>query len=274
MLFLLIACAKPETDLWIGGDLFVGRNPPAELLSDIRPPGIGIVNLEGAVTRDPPESNLRLTHAPSVLPFLAASGIRMVSVANNHAKDGPMLDFQEFGGVIPASGPHAGHLSLPAFELVLSAWDLSEGLPEGLEPELQRARPPEGVLIASFHVTGPVSYLPRTELKEATEIALRAGASVVMAHGSHVLGPLQWRGEQLVAWGLGNIAFACDCTEETDAMLLGLHFVGRKLETVRVLPIRAGLRGEKPSFAKEPQGILDLLGAIGSGRLEGGMLGR
>ena len=129
------------------------------------------------------------------------------------------------------------------------------------------------MLIATFHVTGPALYLPRPELRRAVEAALAAGASVVAAHGTHALGPLERRGDAVIAWGLGNVAFACDCTDERDAVLLRIRFEGRRPAGVEVLPIDAGLNGAPARPSADAAGVLDLLESIGTVglRREGGV---
>lgn len=266
----LLACSSPEipATVWLGGDLHLGPTPAPEVLSALAPlAGIpGIVNLEGALTEHPRADGLRLSNPPTVLPLLYAANIRALSLANNHAEDGPPVDPQRLSdaGLAASSGPIFSSFQAGDLRIGLSAWDLSEGVPSELRASLDTAKAAFPVLIVSYHVTGPPSFLPRPELRAATDIALAAGASVVMAHGTHVLGPVERRGSQLIAWGLGNIAFACDCTDQSDSMLLRVHLRGPKVEGAEVLPIQAGLEGAPLKMAPRPGEILDLLEAIGS----------
>jgi poly-gamma-glutamate capsule biosynthesis protein CapA/YwtB (metallophosphatase superfamily) len=149
----------------------------------------------------------------------------------------------------------------------VTAHDLTPGVPRNLQAELVAARKQAEVLIVTFHVTGPPSYLPRPELRKAVEIAYQAGALVIAAHGTHALGPVERREHAVIAWGLGNVAFACDCTREEDAMILRVRVEAGKVAKAEVVPIRAGLNKKAASPAKDPQAIFDLLEAVGSSKL-------
>ena len=110
-----------------------------------------------------------------------------------------------------------------------------------------------------LHVSGPASYLPSAEARAAVDLALAAGADVVAAHGTHAVGPVERRGGAVIAWGLGNLAFNCVCTTETDGLLLHVDR-GR----ADVWPIRAGMMAAPAHLATDPEAVYDLLTAIGS----------
>jgi poly-gamma-glutamate synthesis protein (capsule biosynthesis protein) len=145
-----------------------------------------------------------------------------------------------------------------------------------LKSDLFEARRRGDVLIATFHVTGPALYARRPELRQAVELALSAGARVVAAHGTHAVAAVERRGDAVIAWGLGNVAFACDCTDEADAVLMRVRFEGTsegtKVAAVELLPIDAGLDGGPARPSEDAAGILALLRSIGSSpfRSEGG----
>lgn len=276
-LLLLAACAHarvqpaPPVKLWFGGDVELGSGSGA--LDPLRPlvteRGAGVVNLEGPVAEGG-----RIFNAPGALPQLRALGVRAVGIANNHAldvgPDGPSrtADAARATGLTPFGGPAgAAILVIGGKRIALTAHDLALGVPPHLADELAAARQQADVLIATFHVTGAATYLPRPELREAAEVALAAGAQVVVAHGTHALGPLERRGNALIAWGLGNVAFACDCTDARDAFLLALTLDGPHLEA-EILPIDAGLRGQPARPASDPAGLFDLLEAVGTPALE------
>jgi poly-gamma-glutamate synthesis protein (capsule biosynthesis protein) len=287
LLGLLAGCAHPSRPtppskpvpvrLWFGGDLNLGPGgvpvlaPLAPLLRDLGP---GVVNLEGAVAEAPPAGpGLKLWNAPSALPGLAAAGIRAVGLANNHAHDsgpdGPARSAAaaRASGLIPfGEGAGPAVIALGGLRVALTAHDLEHGVPPHLAEELAQARAGADALVATFHVTGKASYLPPPELRQAAELALAAGARAVVAHGSHRVGPVERRGDAVIAWGLGNLAFACDCTDETDAVILALDLSGPRTEA-QLLPITAGIRRGPARPSPEPQAILELLEAAGSPKL-------
>ncbi|MEZ4464036.1 MAG: CapA family protein [bacterium] len=195
------------------------------------------MNLEGPVGAGKPGGD-RLRNGPAVLAALEAVGVAAVTVANNHAADdGPA----GLAATRAAAGPVAvlGELasaSVAGVE-VLAAYEAS---PEALAAAVQ-ARAPAPVIV-TLHVLAPPSYRPSAETRARVEAALAAGAAVVAVHGSHALGAVERRGRQVVAWGLGNLAFACRCTAEDEAMALEVTLSDGEVDAV-VVPLRAGLHG-------------------------------
>lgn len=235
-----------------------------------------LVNLEGPVAAGEPfvieGETVRLRNAPSVPPGLRASGITAVSITNNHALD-EGLDGRRAtrkalsaAGLAPIGNESTATLEVDGRRVVLSAFDLSDGVPKTLGQTIRRQSRGNATHIVTFHVVAPALYLPSRQLREATEIALDAGADVVAAHGSHALGPVERRGNQIIAWGLGNLAFNCECTTERDGLLLFLRFTGEDIEAA-VVPVDAGLNGEPTRLASDPDATYDLLEALDSSPL-------
>jgi poly-gamma-glutamate synthesis protein (capsule biosynthesis protein) len=267
----------PEVRLWFGGDVNLGtaKNPVLKSLEDILKGGVGIVNLEGPVSEQLPSGKkVKLRNNPGALSQLRDAGVRVAGIANNHALDagvnGPQQTAQALdrAGIVP-SGGQAGPaaLAIDGFRMVVAAYDLSGGVPRNLKESLAAARKEGDLLIASFHVDGPPSYLPRPELRSAVKIALEEGAKIVVAHGTHTIGPVERRGNIVVAWGLGNLVFACDCTNEREGLLLEVSLRGGEVESASVIPIEAGLKGDPARLSSDPNGVFDLLAGIGSAKL-------
>ena len=277
----LIGCqheAEKSAELWLGGDVNLGDGGKEQLraITGMVQGAVGIVNLEGPVSgRLPTKDRLRLWNSPSTLKELSAVKVRVAGIANNHAKDagvaGPeqTADALRSNGILPAGGrADAAFVQINGVSIAVTAHDLSEGVPPNLEADLSAARRRSEVLIATFHVTGPPSYLPHPELRRAAEIAYHAGANIIAAHGSHMLGPVERRPHAVIAWGLGNVAFACDCTQEEDAVLLRVAVGHDKVLSAEVLPLQAGINNRPVKAAADSNAIFDLLEAIGSKGLQ------
>jgi hypothetical protein len=210
----------------------------------------GIVNLEGPVG-DPAgvgDQPFRLLHAASAIAELRAAGVAVAGIANNHARDagdaGAPATMRALAAAgVQAAGGAAGPatIALGPVRVVVTAHDLEAGVPAALGAELAAARQRGDALIATFHVTGPASYLPRAELTDAVAIALDAGAVVVAAHGTHELARVERRGRAVIAWGLGNLAFACACTDEQSGALLDVTVGPGGAGDAAIVPIDAGL---------------------------------
>ncbi len=273
---------EPYVVVWLGGDVHLGAGH-ADVLETLAPSvrgAAGIVNLEGPIGAVEEFDSVapivraldkvRLVNAPGVVEMLARAGVAVVGVANNHVNDlGPesavaTVRALEERGLHPTGGvAGAARLTIGGTRVAVTAHDLERGVPATLGEEIAAARRGADLLICTFHVTVPPTYLPTDDLRAAVEIALAAGARVVASHGTHAIGPVERRGGAVIAWGLGNLAFACDCTDETDAILLTVRIAADSVEAA-VIPIEAGLRGEPARPAPDPNGIFDLLEAIGS----------
>ncbi|HVV84037.1 MAG TPA: CapA family protein, partial [Kofleriaceae bacterium] len=120
------------------------------------------------------------------------------------------------------------------------------------------------VLVATFHVTAPASYLPPREAVTAVAIARTAGAAVIVVHGSHALARVERTAGSVTAWGLGNLLFHCDCTDEEDALLLRVTVDRGGLVDASVVPIAAGLHGAAARPAGDPALLYDLLASLRS----------
>lgn len=279
---------EKTVDLWLGGDVNLGDGGHGQLdgILGIVQGAVGIVNLEGPVTehRELKARGLRLWNAPSALKEISTLNVRVAGIANNHAADaGPLGPRQTAArlrehGITPAGGTTgAAIVQVNGLVIAVTAHDLTGGVPVNLAQELASVRRqtliggvlrPVDVLVATFHVTGPPSYLPRPELKRAVEIAYRAGAQIIAAHGTHAVGPVERREHAVIVWGLGNVAFACDCTSEQDALLVRVRVTGGKIVSAEVVPIQAGLDLQPAGPSQDAAAILDLLEAIGSSKLQ------
>jgi poly-gamma-glutamate synthesis protein (capsule biosynthesis protein) len=269
-----------RAELWFGGDVHLGPGGARALapLAAAMRPADGIVNLEGpidprgdkdgGVVREP--GALRLFNGAGTAKELAGSGIVAASIANNHADDagpeGQVATAQALvrAGISPFGGKaQVAVLARGDLQIALAAYDLGAGVPPGLAAELAVTRQSGDVLAVSFHTTGQPLYLPEPPLREAADIALAAGAAVVVAHGTHSLAGAERRGAAVVAWGLGNVAFACDCTDEREALVLRVTLGKGGVESAALVPIDAGLRGAQARVAADPAPVLDLLTALG-----------
>jgi poly-gamma-glutamate capsule biosynthesis protein CapA/YwtB (metallophosphatase superfamily) len=270
------ASSGEDLELWIAGDVHLGNRSAGQLarLQSVLADAIGIVNLEGPVAQPIKKGALTLGNSPESLEELRRAGVRVVGIANNHSGDagpeGLQMNVRRLtaAGLIPVGGP-AGSIVLSerGMKIVITSHDLTAGVPPQLADELTAARNQGDLLIATFHVTGSASYLPKTELQLAAKIALASGATVVAAHGTHAIGPVERRGNAIITWGLGNLVFDCDCTNEKDAIILRLSLAENRVVKATVFPIEAGLRGRPALPARNPAGIIDLLEAIGSSKL-------
>lgn len=262
--------------LWFGGDVHFGASGRVGL-GDIAASlagAAGVVNLEGPVGVGGAEDRggeVGLSNPPDSGERLRAMGVLAVSVANNHAGDeggtGRLRTRAalEAAGVA-AAGDLAVSFSVDGHPLRLLAVDLAAGAaPARISAGLAGG---EGLTeVVSLHVTGPPSYLPSPSLDEAVAAAVAAGADIVVAHGTHVVGPVERRGDTVIAWGLANLLFNCPCTGDDEAMILRVELTPGLPATV--IPIRAGLGGRSARLHEDPLAMFTLLDGLGGARVGG-----
>jgi poly-gamma-glutamate synthesis protein (capsule biosynthesis protein) len=71
----------------------------------------------------------------------------------------------------------------------------------------------------------------------------------------------------VIAWGLGNLAFACACTDEQSGALLEVAVGPGGAGDAAIVPIDAGLLDGAARAAGDPALAFELLEALGSTRL-------
>jgi poly-gamma-glutamate capsule biosynthesis protein CapA/YwtB (metallophosphatase superfamily) len=265
---------------------------------------VGIVNLEGPIGPGAAASSAeRLVNDPASLRILVDAGVRVVGTANNHSFDlgeGGLAATRKtltdhgfaatptrfrMGGVrvsvtahdltgeMPgtsaggtSAGTSAGTFAGTAGEVpgTFAGSTLAGTFSRTLAMDLAEAAHGADLLVATFHVTGPPSYLPRPELREAVEIALAAGARVVASHGTHTVAAVERRGDAVIAWGLGNLSFDCNCTTEREGLILRVSAPRRGRVEAAIVPIDAGLSGRTATPASDPGLAFGLQEALGA----------
>lgn len=266
---------RENPGLWFGGDLHLGDQlPPASpFLKGLG--GLGVVNLEGPIATGPgwqkgaTEQQVRLRNHVKTPRWLNEHGVAAASLLNNHLQDlGPAAAAQSTAALKQSLGPaRRGLLSLPGPWRAAAAYlgnDETKGLsPEDLD-EISRAQARGELVVMSVHIDGPPSYLPSPKRRAQIERLSDAGAAVIAVHGSHVLGPVERRKRSLIAWGLGNLSFACPCSQESEGLILTLELDAKKHIHARVHPITTG-SAERPIQAHpDPSSIFELLFALDS----------
>lgn len=266
--------------LWFGGDVHFGVSARSGL-GDIAPilaGAVGIVNLEGPISMGEGGSQVRdgvvtLRNPRETATHLLNLGVRVMGTANNHRDDALTPDDALSWAL--ASPKRAGiervdstgGIVVHDADVNLFAYDLQDpDLPGELTAALDEIR--RGLRVVSLHVTGPASYLPRLELVALVDMAVDHGADIVVAHGTHVIGPVERRGKTVIAWGLGNLFFDCECTSEDEALILRVSIVDD--HPAQVIPIRAGLGGRDAMLHENAAAVFDLLAGLGSSPLTRG----
>ena len=170
---------------------------------------------------------------PDAVAALQAAGFDAVSVANNHALDAgraglaQTLDVLEAAGLVGVvdwetgkwvdwgigrlvdggASPVYQSTNLPTYRIL--AFDDSAGLMdvEGAVRAVAVAAEQADPVVVSIHWGGEYQAAPSPRQRAVAARLADAGADVVAGHGPHVLQPVEWVGQTLVAYSLGNFLF-------------------------------------------------------------------
>lgn len=250
------------------GNLGYPFAPVAELL---RAADLTIGNLESALgnTGAPIAKSYPFRAPPAAAQSLALAGFDVVTLANNHAGDyGPEALLQGIGllqeaGIAPigagadAAAAHApfltvahglklaflGYVHVPVEAISgfdTASWTATAegpGLawadPEQITADVTAVAPQVDLVIVSLHSGYEYVDAPSPPQMAAARAAIDAGADVVLGHHAHILQGIEFYGEGVIVYGLGNFAFEIDGPPETAVLNLWLDADGvRELEIV------------------------------------------
>jgi poly-gamma-glutamate capsule biosynthesis protein CapA/YwtB (metallophosphatase superfamily) len=210
-------------------------------------------NLESAISNRgepfPKQYNFRGT--PAALAGLRRhSGIDVLNLANNHVGDyGPQATVdtvkavERLGMKAVGAGPNLKRALAPqvvsrlgldvAFvgfseiaPLEFAAQPDSPGTawatPEQIAQAVQSARRKADLVVATFHWGIEKQTLETAQQRELADVAVRAGAQVVIGAHPHTLQPVRRQGGAIVAYSLGNFVFGAHSPETTTTGILEL----------------------------------------------------
>ena len=264
------AAAPAPLRVWLGGDVHLGAAGRLDgaWAAARGEAGPGFVNLEGpigvggAVAAAP--GRTRLSQHPGAPATLRAAGVRFVGTVNNHREDGGPEGRAGTAAALAAAGlvPVDGTAAADGLHLV-AAW-AGEGEPARLQAAVA-GRPSGALAVVLLHVEGPPLYDPPAAARPWVDAALAGGARVVGVVGTHAVAPLEVRGGALVAWGLGDLAFDCDCSPGHEGLVVAAEAAAGPDGplAVTVWGLRPGRGARPPALLGDPGALFALLAALG-----------
>lgn len=279
--------AGPIT-LAFGGDVHfadqVGAllDRPETSLAPLRPhlgaADLAMVNLETALTRrgTPAPKTYHFRAGPAALTALAAAGVDVVTMANNHAVDygrtglRDTLTAQRTSPIpVVGLGTDEEHAYSPAILTVrgvrvavlgasqVNDWTLQNWTARGSRPgiassvrttrlaaEVRAAREHADLVVVYLH-WGTEKLTCPDERQERTARALaRAGADIVVGSHAHRVQGAGWMGNTFVAYGLGNFVWYNTSTVASSTTgVLTLTVRGRQVVSSSWTPMRIARSG-------------------------------
>lgn len=273
------AVTPPSISLVAVGDILLGRSLGAQMheASDYRLPFRNIVgtlsaadltlgNLEGPFCAEPPypASGMTFRVRPAAIEGLTFAGFDVLSVANNHARDGgnACLEFTlahlRQAGIAPVgAGRDFVEAHSPAmltrrgvrFAFLGYTYADYNDFPGGRGPvvagrnpaqvrqDVARARTQADVVIVSLHDGAEYTRRVAEETREFARAAIDTGAALVLGHHPHVPQHIEHYRDGWIFYSLGNFVFQQFTPPETQhALIARVTFSGARIERVEALP--------------------------------------
>lgn len=253
-----------------------------------------IGNLETSLGNigEPAAKSFTFQSPPEAAGALAAGGIDLVTLANNHALDyGPEallqgIDLLHGAGVAAVGGgaddeaAHAAHIveidglkvaflgyvNVPvegvthfdtrSWTATANSPGLAWGNPERITADVAAVRLAADLVVVILHSGYEYIEEPGEEQMAAAKAAVDAGADLVVGHHAHILQGIQRYNGGVIAYGLGNFLFNIDGPPETAILNVWLDKNGvRQLELIPAIIQEHGQ--PRPAFPDEATPILD-----------------
>ena len=275
-----ILAVRPLELAAVGDVVFPGERLWKGVAGVLRGADLATANVETAVSRrGMPVAGKEYTFRapPAALRGLAAAGIDVVSVANNHTLDYGRTAFLDTlrharesgiapvgGGATLASARRPAIVAAGGLKLAFLAYsDVNPlGFPAGprtpgtaravsehVAEDVRAARKRADVVVCWFHWGEELEARPSGRQERLAAAALNAGAQVVLGAHPHVLGGVAVpRAGSLVAWTLGNFVFPSFRAETVRTAILRVRLDARGVRGHDLLPVR--IEGYRPVLSR------------------------
>ena len=173
------------------------------------------VNLECALTDHnvPADKTYRFRGLPEYGEILTAGSVEAVTLANNHSQDYGAAGLKETRQVLESLGISAGgdgETFLYTTERglrvgVYTAYHIGrQGIRQAISSLQEQGAE---VIVAAFHAGTEGSYQPTDFQRQMFRYAAECGAQIVYNSHPHVLQPMEYWGESVIFYSLGNFCF-------------------------------------------------------------------
>jgi poly-gamma-glutamate capsule biosynthesis protein CapA/YwtB (metallophosphatase superfamily) len=261
-------------DLMLGGraEPFVAEFGPDYPFRDVLPVLQGsdliIGNLESPISvRGKAVENKKFTlrTGPASVGALKSAGIRVVTLANNHAMDFGPLALQdtlsvltENGILFTGAGMNLEDARAPAIvkvkgkTLAFLSYSLTfpleffasarrpgtaPGYDDFVKADIEKVRPSADLVIVSFHWGAELMPSAKDYQIELGRKAIDWGADLVLGHHPHVLQDIELYKKRLIVYSLGNFVFGSESNRTNWSMIFLLKFRGNDLAKIEAVPI-------------------------------------
>jgi poly-gamma-glutamate synthesis protein (capsule biosynthesis protein) len=113
----------------------------------------------------------------------------------------------------------------------------AQGKPKFFVPDIKAAKKQADIVIVTFHWSGELVTEPRGYQELFGRIAIDAGADLVFGHHPHVLQGIEVYKGKLIAYSLGNFAFASYSKKVRTSAILRVKFQDNGLARAALIPL-------------------------------------
>ncbi len=230
-LFLSAGAFEPSATIVLLGDVMLGRgvalahaggewrNALQSLAPILQSADVALANLESPIDCDTPGSaDPRSLLAPAEsVEALTSAGLDVVSLANNHARDGGergaqcTRDLLMHHGVSFLDSSSALFLAVHGVRLAILAADFSGEIPahavEELSNRISELHQRGNLVVVSLHWGMEYQSGSDDLQKSAARTLAQSGADILWGHHPHAVQESIWIGRTLVLYSLGNAVF-------------------------------------------------------------------
>lgn len=266
----------------LAGDIAAGRDPFAGVSAVLRAADVTVVNLETPTALGTPaDKSITFAADAALLPALATAGADAVTLANNHSLDqgrpalaATVAAGEDAGLAVVGAGPDASTAAAPALfdtpagtVAVLglatvrhdASWaagapdDPGWGVADATNPEaaavaVRAASRLADHVVVTVHWGGELRECPSLAETRLADVLIAAGADVVAGHHPHVLQGIDVRDDAVVAFSLGNLAFAAATPDTRRGGLLRVTLDEGGVVAHELVPLELD-RGGRPRIA-------------------------
>jgi poly-gamma-glutamate capsule biosynthesis protein CapA/YwtB (metallophosphatase superfamily) len=257
-----------------GVGLFIDKKGAAPLFANVRPlfeqASLAFVNLEGPISDKGTRADWKeytFRDRVQLADGLLASGIDVVSMANNHAMDygsKALLDtfarLKKAGVRWAGAGENAAAAAAPSLLItpagMVAVLAFTDIIPGGFaagpdSPGLNPTTPDRKAMIAavtkaakkakfvvvSFHWGDEYTTRPNATQKELAHAVIDAGADLVLGHHPHVLQGFEVYKDRLIAYSLGDFVWDHYSQETGETVVVQVAIPGKGAPSFQLIPV-------------------------------------
>jgi len=222
-----------------------------ELLNDST---ITVINLEAQLTKNCPILNdgMRLCGGQHHAEGLAAAGIDIANVANNHAGDFGAQGLQDSLELLQSNQIAQTGTGSPVYfsskgtvfaflgynAIPPKTAGISWAVRERMVADIQTAKQFADVVIVQLHWGVEYQAQPSSAQVELGRFLLDSGADAILGHHPHWVQPMEIYNEKPIFYSLGNFIFDQEWSQKTkEGMVAKLTYQNKKLTNIQLIPV-------------------------------------